>query len=215
MNEPRLDLVEGAGAPEGGPTGSRRDSEPASGQASGACAEQFSVVVIGGCQAGFVAGYELAQRGTHFVILEKGLRLGENWRPRWDSLRVFTPAPFDGLPGLPLHGEQGRHLTKEQMAQYLEQYAQRFGLPVRLGVDVAGLTLNERGQVLIEWEHGRFVANRVIVATELDAGQRTTTHVRELPMIQLRAGEYRTLSQLAHAGAVVVLGPGSTPSVDV
>src|SRR5437867_3580768 len=83
---------------------------------------------------GLAAGNELAQRGIDFVILEKGRRLGENWRPRWDSLRLFTPDRFDGLPGFPFQGEEGRHLTKHQMSEYLEQYAQRFGLPVRLGI---------------------------------------------------------------------------------
>src|SRR4051794_34874871 len=113
MNEPHQDVTEGGGT-----------------------LEPFSMVVIGGGPAGLTAGYELAKRGIDFIILERGPRLGEHWRPRWDSLRVFTPAPFDGLPGLPVPREEGRHLTKDQMSEYLEQYAERFGLPVRLGIEV-------------------------------------------------------------------------------
>ena len=103
--------------------------------ASATDVEQFSVVVIGGGQAGLAAGYHLAQRGIDFVILEKASRLGESWRRRWDSLRLFTPARYDGLPGFPFPGEERTYPTKDQMADYLEKYAERFGLPVlALGV---------------------------------------------------------------------------------
>ena len=73
-----------------------------------------------------------------------------------DSLRLFTPGRFDGLPGFRFDCKEGRYVTKDQISEYLEQYAERFGLPVRLGIDVLGLTPDERGQILVEWEHGRF-----------------------------------------------------------
>src|ERR1051325_10845660 len=92
----------------------------------GGTLERFSVVVIGGGQTGLAAGYELVKRGIDFIILERGSRLGEHWRTRWDSLRVFTPARFGGLPGLPFHGDEGRNLTQDQMSEYLERYAERF-----------------------------------------------------------------------------------------
>ena len=168
--------------------------------------ERFSVVVIGGGQTGLAAGYDLAQRGIDFVILERESRLGENWRPHWDSLRLFTRALFAGLPGLPVQHEEGRNLTKDQMSEYLEQYAERFGLPVRLGINVLGLWSDDCGHILVEWEHGRLVADQVIVATDLQAAQQTMTHGRDAHTIELRAGEYRTLGQLSQAGEVVVLG---------
>jgi putative flavoprotein involved in K+ transport len=167
--------------------------------------ERFSVVVIGGGQTGLAAGYELAQRGIDFVILDRGGRLGENWRPRWDSLRVFTPARFDGLPGMPFRAAEGRYPTRDQMLVYLDQYAERFSLPVRLGIDVLGLLGDEHGRILVEWEHGRLVADRVIVATGVHAAQPRTTHDRDARTIQLPAGAYRTLNQLSQLGAVVVV----------
>ena len=176
----------------------------------GEALERFSVVVIGGGPTGLAAGYELAQWGIDFVILDRGGRLGENWRPRWDSLRVFTRARFDGLPGLPFHPADGRYPTKDQMSVYLELYAERFALPVRLGIDVLGLSADERGRILVEWEHGKLVADRVMVATGLQPARPSTTHGRDAPTIQLPAGAYRTLSQLSQAGGVVVVGAGST-----
>ena len=62
--------------------------------------ERVQVVVIGGGQAGLSVGYCLRQRGLSFVILEANARVGDSWRKRWDSLRLFTPAKYDGLIGL-------------------------------------------------------------------------------------------------------------------
>src|SRR5688572_5688796 len=63
--------------------------------------ERFDTIVIGGGQAGLAVGYYLDQHGRDFVILDANERIGDAWRKRWDSLRMFTPARYDGLPGLP------------------------------------------------------------------------------------------------------------------
>ncbi|HVH26674.1 MAG TPA: FAD-dependent oxidoreductase, partial [Vicinamibacterales bacterium] len=63
--------------------------------------EYVQTVIIGGGQAGLSVGYHLARRGKAFVILEANERIGDAWRKRWDSLRLFTPARFDGLAGMP------------------------------------------------------------------------------------------------------------------
>ena len=62
--------------------------------AQGMDSERFETVVVGGGQAGLAAGYHLARRGRSFVILDAGQRIGDPWRGRWDSLRLFTPAPL-------------------------------------------------------------------------------------------------------------------------
>jgi putative flavoprotein involved in K+ transport len=127
--------------------------------------ERFSVVVIGAGQAGLAAGYELAQCGINFVVLERESRLGENWRPGWDSRRLFTPARYGGLPGWPFEGEEGTYPTKDQMTDYLEKYAERFGLPVRLGINVLGVASDEHGQFVVECADRRILADEVIVTT--------------------------------------------------
>ena len=92
--------------------------------------EAIDTVVIGGGQAGLSMGYHLARRGVRFAILEANHRIGDSWRQRWDSLRLFTPARFDGLNGMPFPGDGNAFPTKDQMADYLESYAARFSLPV-------------------------------------------------------------------------------------
>ncbi len=111
-------------------------------------ARPYDVIVIGGGQAGLSVGYYLAQRGLRFVILDAHERVGDSWRKRWDSLKLFTPARFDALVGLPFPLPHDAFPTRAQMADYLEQYAAHFELPVQSGIRVDSLTL--RG--------GRYVA---------------------------------------------------------
>ena len=63
--------------------------------------ERINTVVIGGGQAGLSVGYHLQRKGVQFVILDASARVGDVWRNRWDSLRVFTPARFSSLDGMP------------------------------------------------------------------------------------------------------------------
>ena len=101
--------------------------------------ERFDVIVIGAGQAGLSVGYHLARQGLSFVILDANQRVGDSWRKRWDSLRLFTPARFDSLDGMPFPAPPHSFPTKDEMAGYLESYAKRFALPVRNGVKVTGL----------------------------------------------------------------------------
>jgi putative flavoprotein involved in K+ transport len=103
--------------------------------------QHFDTVVIGGGQAGLAMGYFLARQDRDFVILDAGGRVGETWRNRWDSLRLFTPAFHDGLPGMPFPAPGSYFPTKDETADYLEAYARKFALPVRFGRHVDSLAV--------------------------------------------------------------------------
>src|SRR5215207_4630468 len=90
------------------------------------------VVVVGGGQAGLAIGYFLAQQGRDFTILEAAAEPAAAWRARWDSLKLFTPARYDALPGLPFPGDPDRYPTRDEVADYLTDYARHFELPVEL-----------------------------------------------------------------------------------
>ena len=100
-------------------------------------------LIIGGGQAGLSVGYRLAERGLPFLIVDASRRIGDAWRNRWDSLRLFSPARQDGLPGLTFPGRGDAYPTKDEMADYLESYAECFQLPVRTGIRVDGLSKSE------------------------------------------------------------------------
>src|SRR5437763_2603196 len=98
--------------------------------------EHREVVVVGGGQAGLAIGYFLAQQGRDFVILEAADEPAAAWRTRWDSLKLFTPARYSSLPGLPFPGDLDTYPGRDEVAAYLTDYARHFALPVVLGSPV-------------------------------------------------------------------------------
>src|SRR5688572_17043589 len=124
----------------------------------------YETVVIGGGQTGLAAGHHLARRGIDFVVLEANDRIGDVWRSRWDSLRLYSPAKYDTLPGMPFDGPGHRFPTARQMGDYLETYAERQGLPIRTGVKAMRVRADGDGYV-VETSDGTIAARQVIVAT--------------------------------------------------
>src|SRR4030095_13214519 len=120
-------------------------------------------IVIGGGQAGLAVGHRLAQRGLPFLILDANSRIGDAWRNRWDSLRLFTPARHAGLPEFPFPTRGDAFLGKDAVADYLEKYAERFRLPVQLGVKVDGLSKHEN-RFVITAGNRHFESRNVVVA---------------------------------------------------
>ncbi len=179
-------------------------------QGGDAITEHLDVVVVGGGQAGLAVGHHLARQGRRFVILDGNRRVGDSWRHRWDSLRLFTPARYDGLPGWSFPAPAWSFPTRDEMADYLEAYANRFQLPVRTGTRVDGVRRDGSGY-LVEAGERRYRAGHVVVAsgqyhlpvvpgfsTELDPAIR-----------QLHSSEYRERSQLRNGG-VLVVGAGNS-----
>jgi putative flavoprotein involved in K+ transport len=100
----------------------------------------LDVLVIGGGQAGLAMGYQLAQRGLNFQIVDAGAEIGDAWRRRWDSLLLFTPAQYANLPGLPFPARPDTYPGKDDVADYLQAYAAQLKLPVRPNTKVTSLT---------------------------------------------------------------------------
>lgn len=172
--------------------------------------ESFPVVVIGGGQAGLSVGYHLARRKIPFVILDAGERVGDSWRRRWDSLRLFTPAQFDGLDGMPFPAPAGSFPTKDLMADYLASYTRRFRLPVRNRMKVDSLS-REGGRYRIAAGGARFEADHVVVAMANFQAPCVPAFGRDLDprIVQLHAGDYRNPSQLGD-GPTLVVGAGNS-----
>ncbi|PTT64256.1 NAD(P)-binding domain-containing protein, partial [Arthrobacter sp. HMWF013] len=126
-------------------------------------AQLVDVVVVGAGQSGLAAGYFLKRAGVDFTILESHPRVGDGWRERWESLRLFTPARYSSLPGLKFPSPGGSFPGKDEFADYLESYAQHFGLPVRTGVQV--LTVRKAGDLFeIQTDAGPLLARAVVAS---------------------------------------------------
>src|SRR6266568_1382783 len=134
------------------------------GRASRVGATSFDVVVIGGSQAGLAVGYYLAQRGLRFVILDAGAEIGHVWRSRWDSLTLFTPAQYSGLPGMAFPSPKDTYPSKDDVASYLQSYASAFDLPVRHNAKVMSITQRD-GASVVTTADAEFTASQVVVAT--------------------------------------------------
>ncbi|HET8651683.1 MAG TPA: NAD(P)-binding domain-containing protein [Gaiellaceae bacterium] len=172
--------------------------------------EAYETIVIGGGQAGLSVGYHLAERHRQFVILDENERVGDAWRKRWDSLRLFTPARFNGLPGMPFEAPRWSFPTKDEMADYLEAYAERFALPVRTGVKVERV-VQEDGRFVVSLGDEQLEAPNVVVATGAHRVPKLPAFAAELDqrIVQLHSADYRNPLQLQD-GAVLVVGVGNS-----
>ncbi len=175
-------------------------------------AERVQTVVIGGGQAGLATGYYLARRDLPFVILDAHHRIGDAWRERWDSLRLFTPARFDGIPGYPFPAASHSFPTKNEMADYLEAYAARFALPVRTGARVSRLCRTDHRYVVAAGEQV-YEAEHVVVAMSSFQEPKVPPFATELDpaIVQLHSRDYRNPGQL-RPGSVLVAGAGNSGS---
>ena len=174
--------------------------------------ERHPVVVIGAGQSGLSVGYHLARRGIPFVILEANDRIGDSWRKRWDSLRLFTPAGYDGLDGMPFPAHPHAFPTKDEMGDFLEAYATHFQLPVRTGVRVDGLS-RQGDRYLVTAGSRRFEADHVVIARASYQNRRVPPFAAELDpaIVQIHSLDYRNPEQLREGG-VLLVGAGNSGS---
>lgn len=171
----------------------------------------FDTIVIGGGQAGLVAGYELKARNVDFVMLDAGERVGDAWRKRWDSLRLFTPARMNGLPGLPFPGDSNDFVGKDEVADYLEEYARVMELPLRLGVQVTRVAPDGDGFTVASSDGELLYAHNVIVAMA-DYQKPKIPEVSaalDPSIFQVHSSAYKSPDELRN-GEVLVVGFGNS-----
>jgi putative flavoprotein involved in K+ transport len=180
-------------------------------QAGNRSVEYFDTIVIGGGQAGLSVGYYLKKQGRPFVILDANERIGGSWRTRtWTSLRLFTPARYDGLPGWAFPASGWSYPTARETADYLEAYAERFDLPVRTQMTVDRLS-KDGGRYVVRCGEHRFEADHVVVATGFYGTPAVPEFAAALDprIVQMHSSAYRDPSQL-RPGGVLLVGAGNS-----
>jgi putative flavoprotein involved in K+ transport len=186
-----------------GPAGEPRSPSQAS--------DDVEVAVIGGGQAGLAMGYFLHHQGCRFVILERGGQIAPAWRERWDSLTLFTPRRYSGLPGLSFPGDPEGYPRRDEVIAYLERYAETFDLPIELNSEVKKLEVGDDGRLCLEVDGRTISADQVVVAT----GPFQRPFVPKLAdrladdVFQTHAVGYRSPEEVPR-GTVLVVGGGNT-----
>jgi putative flavoprotein involved in K+ transport len=168
------------------------------------------VVVVGGSQSGLAMAWHLQRQGLNFVVLEAGPEVGHVWRSRWDSLKLFTPAQYDALPGMAFPAPADTYPAKDPVADYLRAYVAAHDLSVRLNARVTSLTRTDGG---FEVQAGgqTYRARQVVVATGPFQVPFVPPQARGLDpsVTQLHSADYRNPKALPE-GPVLVVGGGNS-----
>jgi putative flavoprotein involved in K+ transport len=171
---------------------------------------RHDVIVVGGGQAGLAIGYFLARQGRDFIILEAAAEPATAWRGRWDSLKLFTSARYDSLPGLEFPGDPDRYPGRDEVVDYLTDYVRHFDLPVELESRVRAIR-RTGGTYLLELDDRTYEADQVVVATgPFQVPFMPVISERLDPeVVQLHSTEYRSPDAIP-GGSVLVVGGGNT-----
>ena len=174
-------------------------------------AEHYDVVIIGAGQAGLAMGYLLSRQKRRFLIVERAGSVGSAWRERWDSLTLFTSRPYDSLPGLDFPGDAAGYPNRDEVIEYLEEYARCFELPVSLNTNVRRLGAGESGGYVIDTDRGTIAADQVVVATGPFQQRFVPDVATQLApeIYQAHSVQYRRPSEVP-GGTILVVGGGNT-----
>jgi putative flavoprotein involved in K+ transport len=173
----------------------------------------YSVIVVGGGQAGLSVSYCLKERDIDHIVFEKNT-IAHSWRSkRWDSFCLVTPNWQCRLPGFPYPGNDPHgFMQKDAIVKYVEDYAASFDAPVVEGAGVSRIRQNSDGDIFeVSTSLGEYTADRVVIAV---GGY----HVPKLPkiserfpesIVQLHSSEYKNPQSLSDR-AVLVVGTGQS-----
>ena len=170
----------------------------------------LDALVIGAGQAGLAAGYHLKRAGLSFEILEARGEPGGSWPGYYESLKLFSPARYSGLPGMPFPGSPDRYPARDEVVGYLRGYAETFGLPVLAGKRVLRAERDAGFRLLTE-DGGEHRARTLIAAT----GSFARPHRPRFPGQGAFRGRILHAAEYCNPGPfrgkrVVIVGGGNT-----
>jgi putative flavoprotein involved in K+ transport len=170
----------------------------------------WGTIVIGAGQAGLATGYYLKNSGEDFIIVDAGAKIGDSWRNRWDSLKLFTPNWANALPGYPFTGNKNLHAGKDEVADFLESYAKKFDIPVLTNTKVIALEKKD-GIYTVSTSRGILTCKNIVIANGSYASPKIPSFAKKLDpnIVQIHSSVYKRASNLP-VGNVLVVGAGTS-----
>lgn len=170
----------------------------------------LDILIIGAGQAGLLTAYYLKKSNLSVFLVDSHKRIGDAWRKRYDNLRLLTPRSEDQLPGFKLSGDPEGFPSKDEIANYLEKFAKRFSLPVKLGVTVRSLTKSDKF-FLAQTNKGILYARKVIIATGAFQSPLVPTklNIKSKKIHVLHTSKHKNYKSIPN-GKVLVVGAGNS-----
>jgi putative flavoprotein involved in K+ transport len=177
---------------------------------------ESDVLVIGGGQAGLAMGYYLAQNKVLYLIVDAAKEIGETWQNRYDSLVLFTPKNYSSLPGLDFSGDPNEYPDKDEVKDYLQNYAKLFDLNIKLQTRVLELIQTPEG-FLAQTNQGFIKSKQVIIAT----GPFQMPFIPKIEgnlsknVVQIHTFDYRNPFQIKGKNVLVIGGGNSGAQIAI
>ncbi len=174
------------------------------------------VIIVGAGQAGLAMGYALLRRGLEpqkdFVLIDSSQRDARTWKSRWHSLTLFTSARYSSLPGVQFPGDPQRYPRADEVATYLEDYADQLGFRPIWGTRALGVSSTPGSQSLtLHTSDGDFETRNVVAATGAFGLPRLPAFAKgtAVPGLNIHSSEYTHPNQVP-PGKVLIVGAGNT-----
>jgi len=173
--------------------------------------KSIDILVIGAGQAGLAMGYHLKKTPFRFLLVDGASRIGDSWRHRYDSLRLFTPRSLSALPGLKLKGDPQGYASRDEFADYLETYADHFDFPIEMKTGIKRLERCNGHFAATSFDGRGFEAQVVVLANGGFQKPIIPAMAKNLSSAiqQFSPESYKNPSQIP-PGTVVVVGDGAT-----
>jgi putative flavoprotein involved in K+ transport len=168
------------------------------------------VAVIGAGPAGLAVAAASRAQGLSAVVVDKADAVGSTWRSHYERLRLHTERTLSGLPGMAIPRKHGKWVPRAGVIEYLEDYARRNDLKLRLSTPVDRVEREGDTWKLVT-PSDPLVARAVVIAT----GYNHTPHLPDWPGSRSFAGQlihsarYRTATPF-RGQDVLVVGTGNS-----
>lgn len=102
-----------------------------------------TALVVGGGQAGLAIAARLKQLQIDTLIVDRGRRIGDNWRKRYHALTLHNQVQVNHMPYMPFPPSWPTYIPKDKLANWFEAYVDAMELNFWTGTEFEGGAYDE------------------------------------------------------------------------